>query len=90
MKERVKIEFSSFFKAAAAPQSAPHALPSEASAVSNRSADKNIFDGRRLKNNVMGCQQSAVATGHIQPRLRPKMLSTTSYTLRKEESNRPD
>ena len=48
------MEISSFPKAAAAPQSAPHALPNEASAVSSRAAVKNMFDGRCLKNNVMG------------------------------------
>ena len=45
---------SSFPKAAAAPQSAPFAVPNEASAVSSRAAVKNIFDGRSRKNNVMG------------------------------------
>ena len=44
-KERVKMEIS-FSKAAAAPQSAPHALPNEASVVSSRSAVKNmLLDG---------------------------------------------
>ena len=38
-----KMEISSFSKAAAAPQSAPHALPNEASAVSSRAAVKYIF-----------------------------------------------
>ena len=38
-----KIEISSFPKAAAAPQSAPHALPNEASAVSSRALIKYIF-----------------------------------------------
>ena len=54
MKEREKMEISSFPKAAAAPQSAPPALPNEASAVSTRAAVKNIFNGRSIKNNVMG------------------------------------
>ena len=45
---------SSFLKAAAAPHSAPHASPNEASAVSSRAKVKNTFDGRCLKNNVMG------------------------------------
>ena len=43
MKERVKKEISSFPKAAAAPQSAPHAFPNEASAVCSRAAIKYIF-----------------------------------------------
>ena len=54
MKERVKMVSSSFLKAAAAPHSAPHALPNVASAVSSRATVKNIYDGRCLKNNVMG------------------------------------
>ena len=33
----------SFWKAAAAPQSAPHALPNEALVISSRSAVKNIM-----------------------------------------------
>ena len=37
------MEISSLPKAAAAPQSAPHALPNEASAVSSRATVKNIF-----------------------------------------------
>ena len=48
------MEISSFPKAAAALQSAPHASLNENSAVSSRAAVKNIFDGRSLKNNVMG------------------------------------
>ena len=53
LKERVKMVSSSFLKAAAAPHSAPHALPNVAS-VSSRPTVKNIFDGRCLENNVMG------------------------------------
>ena len=34
---------SSFLKAAAAPHPAPHASPNEATAVSSRANDKNIF-----------------------------------------------
>ena len=37
------MEISSIPKAAAAPQSAPHALPNEASAVSSRAAINHIF-----------------------------------------------
>ena len=55
MKEREKMEISYFPNAAAAPQSVPHTLPNEASAVSSRAAVKNILDRRCLKNNVMGC-----------------------------------
>ena len=47
------MKISSFPKAAASPQAAPHALPNKASAASSREAVKNIFDGRCLKNNVM-------------------------------------
>ena len=54
MKERAKMVCSSFLKAAAAPHPAPHASPSEASAVSSRANVTNIFDGRCLKNNVVG------------------------------------
>ena len=51
---------SSSFLKAAAPRSAPHALPDVASAVSSRVIDKNIFDGRCLKNNVMGSHSRKV------------------------------
>ena len=48
------MEISSFPKAAAAAQSAAHALPDEASVVSSRAAVKIIFDLWSIKNNVMG------------------------------------
>ena len=79
---------TSFWKAAAAPQSAPHALPTEALVISRRSAVKNVtIDGVSREEKFL---QSAVATVHNQLRPRPKILSTTSYTQCKVESDRPD
>ena len=79
----------SFWKAAAAPQSAPHALHPRSFGNQQQIHSHEHYDGWTLKNNVMGCQaeireekllQSTVAIGLNRPRPRPKILSTTSYT----------
>ena len=56
------MEISSFPKAAAAPQSGPHALPNEASAVSSRAAIRHIFDGRCLRKKLLTMGVSVAMT----------------------------